>query len=238
MDSDLKNIFSELYALSKYYLTDTPYLVGGVPRDQIISGTATLGKVNSIDLDITTNSSDSMRLAILFASRNNFRFRIFDDRHITVFLKDFNIDFSSNYISNRAVNFLKSEQCDDYLCPAFPEIKDKVTEVYSRDFTINALHQNIKTGEIVDILGRSFDDISDRVIKTILPPEITIYDDPRRVFRAIRFSTKFGFDIDNNIKDYVKNNKNIFTSPSVKDGYISSQISTSMEHNSEKTIEI
>ncbi len=221
---------------------EMPYIVGGVPRDYSIFGSATIGGSSSgissraVDLDMTTNSSDSMRLAILFASRNDLRFRIFDDRHVTVFLKNFNVDFSSNYISKNVIDFLKSEQCTEYLCPAFPEIEEKALEIYSRDFTINALHQNIRTGEIVDILDRSLKDIEDKKITTILPPEITLLDDPRRVFRAIRFSTKFGFSIDEDIKQYVKNNKHILSSSSVKDGYISSEISMSMKYNSDETI--
>ena len=151
-------------------------------------------------------------------------------------LKNFNVDFSSNYRSKNVIDFLKSEQCTEYLCPAFPEIEEKALEIYSRDFTINALHQNIRTGEIVDILDRSLKDIEDKKITTILPPEITLLDDPRRVFRAIRFSTKFGFSIDEDIKQYVKNNKHILSSSSVKDGYISSEISMSMKYNSDETI--
>jgi tRNA nucleotidyltransferase/poly(A) polymerase len=173
-------------------MIDPPYMVGGAPRDQVIFGKAVVGGSNKFkisDLDITTNSSDCMRLAILFASRNNFKFRIFEDRHVTVFCDGFNLDFSSNYISKNAVDFLKSEQCTEFLCPAFPKIKEKVLEAYSRDFTINTLHQNIRTGQIIDILDRAFKDIEDKTIRTVLTPEITIVDDPRRVFRAIKFAT-------------------------------------------------
>lgn len=237
MDIRLKKIFSELHALSRFYMIDPPYMVGGVVRDQIIYGSAKVGKGAMSDLDITTNDSDSLRLAILFASRNNFTFRIFDDRHVTVFCDNFNLDFSSNFISKNAVDFLKSEQCTEFLCPAFPDIKDKVLEVYSRDFTINALHQNIITGEIVDILGRSMDDVNNKVIRTILPPEITIMDDPRRIFRAVKFASKFGFKIDENIKKFVKENKTDISWDLVKEGYVSSQIALAMSHNPKLTVD-
>ena len=35
-----------------------------------------------------------------------------------------------------------------------------------RDLTVNALYQNVSTGEIVDITGRGLDDIRDHIIRT------------------------------------------------------------------------
>ena len=49
-------------------------------------------------------------------------------------------------------------------------------------------------------------------------------------------TTSFIINLIENRKQYVKNNKHILSSPSVKDGYISSEISMSMKYNSDETI--
>lgn len=69
-------------------------------------------------------------------------------------------------------------------------------DVLRRDFTINTLLENLHTGEVLDLTGRGFDDIRDRIIRTPRDPELTFDDDPLRMLRAIRFATRLGFAID------------------------------------------
>ena len=76
-----------------------------------------------------------------------------------------------------------------------------------RDLTINALYQNIVTGEIKDFVG-GMQDIKDQKLK---PPEHPggikkIYEeDPLRIMRLIRFEGKLpGFTIDPQTKDVIK----------------------------------
>ncbi|KAG2449716.1 hypothetical protein HYH02_005243 [Chlamydomonas schloesseri] len=65
-----------------------------------------------------------------------------------------------------------------------------------RDFTINALFYNISAGGVVeDLTGRGLQDLRDGLIRTPLPPMETFLDDPLRVLRAVRFGTRFGFQL-------------------------------------------
>ena len=68
-------------------------------------------------------------------------------------------------------------------------------DVYRRDFTINTLLENLHTGELRDLTGKGLDDLKSGTIRTPLDPIATFDDDPLRMMRAIRFSSRFGFDI-------------------------------------------
>lgn len=62
-----------------------------------------------------------------------------------------------------------------------------------RDFTINALLQNLQTGELLDPLGVGIADLEARILRTPLDPAATFRDDPLRMLRAVRFVWKLGF---------------------------------------------
>jgi tRNA nucleotidyltransferase/poly(A) polymerase len=212
---------------------EQPHLVGGVPRDYAMG----LKSILTSDVDLTTNTSDSLRLGVLVASYFNKSFNVFEDGHASVYFKNYNIDFSSNFKSNNVIGFLKSEKCNKFICPAYPDIGSEMFEVYSRDFTMNTLHQDIFTKKIIDITGRGLDDISDGVIKTPVPAEITMSDDPRRVFRAIYFASKYKFKIDDDIVNYVVKNNELLSSNKVKDRFVSSKINSSMKYDEKTTID-
>lgn len=65
-----------------------------------------------------------------------------------------------------------------------------------RDLTVNALYQNVSTGEIVDITGRGLDDIRDHIIRTPADPYRTYDEDPLRILRCVRFAARFGWEIE------------------------------------------
>ncbi len=64
-----------------------------------------------------------------------------------------------------------------------------------RDFTVNAIAQNARTGEIIDPFG-GVRDIVARVIRAVGNPDQRFHEDPLRVLRAVRFAIQLEFDID------------------------------------------
>ncbi len=64
-----------------------------------------------------------------------------------------------------------------------------------RDFTMNALMQDVLSGEILDFFG-GVEDIHNRFIRHV--NDRTFTEDPLRVFRAAQFAARFGFTVAEN----------------------------------------
>lgn len=64
-----------------------------------------------------------------------------------------------------------------------------------RDFTINALYYDVRTGMVIDHIG-AMDDIRRRVIRIIGDPQARYAEDPVRMLRAARMAAKLGIPLD------------------------------------------
>uniref|UniRef100_A0A2P2KV25 tRNA-nucleotidyltransferase family protein n=1 Tax=Rhizophora mucronata TaxID=61149 RepID=A0A2P2KV25_RHIMU len=95
-------------------------------------------------------------------------------------------------------------RCEDYSENSrIPTMKFGTAEedAYRRDLTINSLFYNINTSSVEDLTGRGIADLKTGKIVTPLPPKATFLDDPLRVLRAIRFGARFGFTLDEELKE-------------------------------------
>ena len=69
------------------------------------------------------------------------------------------------------------------------------TDAYRRDFTVNGLFYDIKDFSVIDWVG-GMKDIEKKVIRAIGDPEIRFQEDPVRMMRAVKFSSRLGFKIE------------------------------------------
>lgn len=67
-------------------------------------------------------------------------------------------------------------------------------DAFRRDFTVNALYYNIADFSVVDYAG-GMEDLKAGMLRLIGEPETRFREDPVRMLRAVRFSTKLGFRI-------------------------------------------
>ena len=64
-----------------------------------------------------------------------------------------------------------------------------------RDFTINAMAENVHTGELLDPFGGQ-DDLRARLVRFVGDADKRILEDPLRMLRAVRFCAQLGFELD------------------------------------------
>lgn len=66
-------------------------------------------------------------------------------------------------------------------------------DVMRRDFTINALYKRTSDGEIIDFAG-GLEDIKNKKLRVL--HDESFIDDPTRILRALKFSVRFGFELE------------------------------------------
>ena len=79
-------------------------------------------------------------------------------------------------------------------------------DVMRRDFTINALAKSVTTGKIIDYTG-GLEDLKNKKLRVL--HDESFIDDPTRIIRGLKFSVRFGFDLDEHTRklqeDYLEN---------------------------------
>ena len=161
------------------------YAVGGFVRDSL------LGITNS-DIDITTDARPD---------------------EIKFLFKDFDlIDIGSKYgtiiviIDNdeyEVTSFRKEGAYSDGRRPDFVRFsKDLKTDLSRRDFTINAMAFNPKSGLIDYFSGKK--DLDKKIIKTVGDADTRIEEDYLRMLRAVRFASKLDMNLDTKLFNAIK----------------------------------
>ncbi len=76
-------------------------------------------------------------------------------------------------------------------------------DLYRRDFTINALaiRLNRTPGELLDFFGGRRD-LKDKIVRVL--HSLSFVEDPTRVFRAIRFEQRFGFQVSKETQHFIQ----------------------------------
>ena len=169
-----------LYRLST--LGYTAYLVGGGVRDLL------LGRKPK-DFDVGTSAKPP---EVRKAFRNCFligrRFRLAQIRFGAKVIETATFRQNSQSVGEIIEHAAEGPQEDNTF--GTPE-----TDAYRRDFTVNGLFYDIKDFSVIDWVG-GMKDIKNRVIRAIGDPNIRFQEDPVRMMRAVKFSSRLGFTIE------------------------------------------
>lgn len=86
-------------------------------------------------------------------------------------------------------------------------ITDLLTDLKRRDFTINTLCLDVN-GNYLDYLNGRID-IDSKVIRTVIDAKESMQIDALRILRAIRFATVLDFELDKELKDAIRINREL-----------------------------
>lgn len=165
------------------------YLVGGSVRDLILDR-----PLNDFDLTV---EGDAITLARSLVKIHGGRVTTHEKFHTATF------DIRESKLGDRISNFesldLISARKETYSQPgALPTVQKSTIDddLRRRDFTINAMSIRLDGdyfGELLDPLGGQ-EDIENKLIRVLHPK--SFLDDPTRIFRAVRYAGRYGFEIE------------------------------------------
>jgi tRNA nucleotidyltransferase (CCA-adding enzyme) len=171
------------------------YVVGGFVRDLM------LGREN-LDVDIvvegvTARAPDAIAFAAEFARSRDLKVRTHPRFRtaVLIFPDGFKID-----VATARLEYYKKPGSLPFI-----EQSSLKLDLYRRDFIINTLALALNPegfGELIDFFGGRRD-ISAKVIRVL--HNLSFVEDPTRALRAVRFSEKFGFEIERHTLNLIKN---------------------------------
>ena len=171
------------------------YFVGGCVRDYLLNDEFS-------DIDITTN-------ALPDEVKQIFR------KSIDTGIQHGTVTILVNGDSFEVTTFRTEDDYIDHRTPEKVEfVSDLKEDLDRRDFTINAM--------ALDSNGKLYDyhcgerDLRNKVIKTVNNPNERFFEDALRMLRAFRFSSKLGFEIEENTLKAIKNNAELIKFVSIE----------------------
>jgi len=199
-----------------------PYIVGGLTRDKLLDRTEQIN-----DVDITTGDSGihflSREIAARLSSHPTFSYEEMENGYSKITIDGFKLDFSSNFKVPGIEAILQEVGID--------EPTEMQKELYSRDFTCNAALMTLDLKKVVDPTGLAVPDINDKMVRTLLPPSLTLGYDNNRIVRTIYLAAKLGFDVDPVVKDWIREHPQLIANS--RPDYISKKLKKAAEYNPE-----
>lgn len=188
-----EQIFSLLKDCCQHYqLNDvTLRIAGGWVRDKILG-------LTSEDCDIAIDTMMGEKFALIFLEFLKYRgiptssYGVIHanptkSKHLetaTLSLLGYPLDF----VNLRSEEYTSSSRIPNQISFGTP-----YQDAMRRDFTVNSLFLNLNTSLLEDWTRFGFEDLEDGLMRTPLPAEQTLIDDPLRILRGIRFATRFAF---------------------------------------------
>lgn len=171
------------------------YTVGGCCRDAIMGR-----EIHDVDLAVTMPDGGVMFATwlehkgltleppTLFRrfSTSKLRLKAFPQHEIEI-------------VQTRREQYTDANSSNPEIC--FGSIMD---DCLRRDLTINSLYKDITTGEVLDLTGRGIPDIEAHRIDTPMDPDETYSDDPIRILRTLRFASRYGWEIPDEVMAAMK----------------------------------
>jgi tRNA nucleotidyltransferase (CCA-adding enzyme) len=157
----------------------TAYLAGGFVRDLLL-------RIPNLDLDVVIEG-DGMDFAKKLASRLSGRARVHEKFKTAVVVAPGGLKID-----------VATARMEYYTHPAalpIVEMSAIRNDLYRRDFSVNAMAIRLngaRPNALLDFFGGQAD-IKDKIIRVL--HNLSFVEDPTRVFRAVRFKSRYGFTI-------------------------------------------
>lgn len=217
----LSELLLHIDNIAKRHKISKPFIVGGVPRDKLLG----LEKYIN-DIDITTGDKSIHQLAKyinIYLNKQISSYKVMPNGYYSIKFGDISIDLSGNFIIP-GIQFIFNKK-----------LTNMQKELFSRDFTCNTLLMTLDLKEILDLTEMGLRDIKSKIIRTNLPPQISLGYNNKAIIRVLYLSAKLNFSIDPKVLEWIK--KNSFLIKNIPVGYSIAKINKALEYNRNRVIE-
>lgn len=197
IDLNIKNDITDLIKELKNVIKNTifenhVFIVGGTVRDLL------LNRANDIkDIDIAVNVANGGIALAEFITKEYDCNKI--NSNPCIFPKYGTAKFNITTIHNFAkFNIECVETKKEHLHDGISHFGTLEEDARKRDLTINSIYYNISTEELIDPTHKGLMDIQQQIIRTPIDSNIIFKEDPLRMIRVIRFSSKYNWGIEKN----------------------------------------
>jgi len=184
IDKDAKSIISNLHDAGF-----EAFIVGGFVRDSLLG-------LKPKDCDVVTNATPEEVKNVIPKTRIiGRRFKIVHARSGRKVTEISTFRSSSQRTTKKSGAGILLRDND------YGTIED---DAFRRDFTINSLYLDVNTMEIIDFVG-GFEDLRNKILRSIGDSSQRFREDPVRILRAIRFKSKLNLFLERKLeKDLTK----------------------------------
>ncbi len=170
----------------------TAYIVGGSVRDLLI------GRCPK-DFDVSTSATPrEIRRLFSYARVIGRRFKL-----VHIIFKNHKVIETATFRKAPVHEETEDEEAPDLLIRDDNLYGTPEEDAFRRDFTVNGLFYDPRSERIIDFVG-GLEDIDARRIRCIGDPDVRFQEDPVRILRALRFSAKLGFSIEEQTWNYMQ----------------------------------
>ena len=162
------------------------HLVGGIVRD------ALLGRARLADLDFATSARASRALASCSNRRERHSVYLVGERFGTIGAI---FGQAPDQLRVEVTTYRRETYPDEHRFPQVAFDATLIDDLARRDFTMNAIAIDARSGEMIDPWGGEAD-IAQSLVRAVGDPNERFAEDPLRLLRAARFVSQLGFRLD------------------------------------------
>lgn len=173
----------------KFLCDENLFYIGGVVRDEILG-------MKSFDIDLTY-VGDAVNFCQNLESQGLCKVIKINEPFGTarIIIKNREIDIAST----RNEKYEKKGHL-----PTVTEIGCELKkDILRRDFTINSLAKSTFSNEVIDYTKKGLPDIKSKKLRVL--HDESFIDDPTRIIRGLKFSVRFGFELEEHTKKLQEN---------------------------------
>lgn len=181
------------------------FVVGGYVRDMLLG-------IPSKDVDLVITAPDG---GIAFSNWITKKLGIYSETNPLTYPRFGTAKFNLRGITHNGVNLgaldieavmTRQEKYADGSRKPEVEYGTLKQDAERRDFTVNSLMKDLTTGEVVDPTGMGLQDLKRGVVRSAIDPNIIFQEDPLRMLRAIRFASKYNWELPEYMRQAIVDN--------------------------------